>query len=216
MTLQQVIDLAKTGELKNIAVKDDVPAMVGYVNLGLIELYKRFQLDVKELVITMGRDGTTEDPYVMINDTIYQMPSDFLYLVAAYDEVPKDSVTRLAPIQINNENNIMGVNMISWNKVQIPAFELDAHISLIYTPSPKYYTVGELGEELPIPTQLVESLLAYIGYRAFASVSPNPQNDVGNVYYARFENSCEIVKQFGILTAEDMDTKIKFKSRGFA
>lgn len=216
MTLQQVIDLAKTGELKNSAVKDDTAAILGYINLGLVELYKRFQLDVKELVITMGRDGNIADPYVMINDTTYQMPSDFLYLVAAYDEVPRDSVALTAPIQINNENNIMGVNMISWNKIQIPAFELDAHISLIYTPSPKYYSISELTEELPIPVQLVESLLAYIGYRAFASISANPQNDVGNVYYARFENSCETVKQFGILTAEDTDMKMKFKSRGFA
>ena len=216
MNVQQVIDLAKTGELKNSAVKDDTASILGYINLGLIELYKRFQLDVKELIITMGKDGTPEDPYVKINDVTYQMPSDFLYLVAAYDEVPRDSVARLAPIQINNENNVMGVNMISWNKIQIPAFELDAHISLIYTPSPKYYTIDDLTDELPIPIQLVESLLAYIGYRAFASISPNPQNDVGNVYYARFENSCETVKQFGILTAEDMDTKIKFNARGFA
>lgn len=216
MTIQQLVDLAKTGELKNSAVKDDTTSVLGYINLGLIELYKRFQLDVKELIITMGRDGTLEDPYIKINDVTYQMPTDFLYLVAAYDEVPRDSVARLAPIQINNENNVMGVNMISWNKVQIPAFELDAHISLIYTPSPKYCTLDDLAEELPMPIQLVEPLLAYIGYRAFASISPNPQNDVGNVYYTRFENSCETVKQFGILTAEDMDTKIKFTARGFA
>jgi hypothetical protein len=121
----------------------------------------------------------------------------------------------IAPIQINNENNVMGVNMISWNKIQIPAFELDAHISLIYTPSPKYYTIDDITDELPMPIQLVEPLLAYIGYRAFASISPNPQNDVGNVYYARFENSCETVKQFGILTAEDMDMGSKFNLRGF-
>ena len=215
MTLQQVIDLAKTGELKNSSVKDDTAAILGYINLGLIELYKRFQLEVKELIITMGREGTVDNPYIKINDTLYQMPADFLYLVAAYDEVPLDSVAKLAPIQINNEHNELGVNVVSWNKVQIPAFELDAHVSLIYAISPKYYTITELTEELPIPTQLIEPLLAYIGYRAFASISPNPQNDVGNVYYTRFENSCETVKHFGILTSEDMDMKIKFTARGF-
>ena len=216
MTLQQVIDLAKTGELKNTAVKDDAAAILGYINLGLLELYKRFQLDTKEVIITMGRAGTVENPYILINDTTYQMPSDFLYLIAAYDEVPKESMARLAPIQINNEHNMLGVNMISWNRLQVPTFVLDAHISLIYSPSPKYYTLTELSEELPIPVQLVESLLAYIGYRAFASISPNPQNDVGSVYYARFESSCETVKQFGINTAEDMDMKSKFTARGFA
>lgn len=216
MTAQQLIDLAKTGELRTSGVKEDVPTILGFINLGMLELYKRFLLDTKEVIITMGRDGTVTDPYVRINDTTYQMPSDFQYLVAAYDEVPKDSSARLAPIQINNENNLLGVNMVSWNKVQIPTFVLDANISLIYAPSPKYITIDDLDEELPMPIQLVEPLLAYIGYRAFASISDNPQTDVGNVYYARFENSCEVVKQFGIYTAEDMDMKNKFTARGFA
>lgn len=216
MTIRQIIDLAKTSELKTNGAREDTATVLGYVNLGLLELYKRFPLDTKEVVITMGRDGTVEDPYIQINDTTYQMPSDFQYMIAAYDEVPADSINRLAPIQINNENNLLGINMISWNKVQIPAFVLDAHISLVYAPSPTYFTMDDLDEELPMPIQLVEPLLAYIGYRAFASISDNPQTDVGNVYYARFENSCEIVKQFGIYTAEDMDMKLKFRSRGFA
>ena len=216
MTLQQVIDLAKTGELKNTAVKEDTAAILGYINLGLLELYKRFVLDTAEVIITMGKTGTVEDPYVMINDNTYQMPPDFLYLLAAYDELPKNSLATIAPIQINNERNPLGVNMISWNKIQIPVYVYDAHISLIYVPSPRYFTITELNEELPMPVQLVESLLAYIGYRAFASVSANPQGDVGNVYYARFEASCETVKQFGIYTAEDMDMKSKFNARGFA
>lgn len=216
MTAQQVIDLAKNGELKNSSVKEDVNAVLGFINLGVLELYKRFVLDTKELILTMGRDGTSENPYIKINNTIYQMPSDFLYLVAAYEEVPKNSVVNIAPIQINNENNIMGVNMVSWNKLQIPFFVQDANISLIYSPSPKFFSSDDLGLQLPIPDQLVESLLAYIGYRAFASISPNPQVDVSNQYYAKFEASCEVVKQFGIYTAEDMDMKNKFTARGFA
>lgn len=216
MTAQQIIDLAKNGELKNAAVKEDTFAILGYINLGLLELYKRFLLDTKEVIITLGKTGTELDPYIKISDTIYQMPPDFLYLVAAYDEVPKNSLSRVAPIQINNENNIMGINMISWNKVQIPFFVADAHISLIYAVTPHYFTVEDLDIELPMPMQLVESLLAYIGYRAFSSISPNPQVDVSNQYYTKFEASCEVVKQFGIYTAEDMDMKNKFTARGFA
>jgi len=217
MTAQQIIDLAKNGELKNTAVKEDTLAILGYINLGLLELYKRFLLDTEELIITMGRDGTELDPYIKINDTTYKMPPNFLYLVAAYDEVPKNSLVSVAPIQINNENNPLGANMISWNKLQIPCFVQDANISIIYAPAPKYFTVAEIDEELPIPIQLIEPLLAYIGYRAFASVSPNPQqSDIGNVYYNRFEMSCAAVKEFGIYTAEDMDMKSKFNMRGFA
>lgn len=216
MTAQQIIDLAKNGELKNTAVKDDTLAVLGYMNLGLLELYKRFLLDTKEIILTIGRDGTDLDPYIKINDTIYQMPSDFLYLISAYDEVPKNSIATVAPIQINNENNIMGINMISWNRVQIPFTVLGANISLIYAVTPYYFTADDLNKELPIPMQLVKPLLAYIGYEAFSSISVNSQSDVSDKYYKKFEVSCEVVKQFGIYTAEDMDMKNKFTTRGFA
>ena len=139
MTAQQIIDLAKNGELKNTAVKEDTSAILGYINMGLIELYKRFVLDTEEIIITMGRNGTAEDPYTIINNNTYQMPANFLYLLAAYDELPKNSLATIAPIQINNENNALGVNMISWNKIQIPIYVPDANISLIYVPSPKYF-----------------------------------------------------------------------------
>ena len=50
MTVQEVIDMAKFGELRNLklGVLED-RAIVSYINLGLIELYKRFTLVLKRL-----------------------------------------------------------------------------------------------------------------------------------------------------------------------
>ena len=59
MTVRQVIDLAKNGKLKNSNIVNDDVAILGALNVGLVELYKRFPLKVDEAVITM-RDGKTE------------------------------------------------------------------------------------------------------------------------------------------------------------
>ena len=47
MTVRQVIDLARGRELRQLAVKDDITTLLGYYNMGVIELYKRFPLKVE-------------------------------------------------------------------------------------------------------------------------------------------------------------------------
>lgn len=58
MTIRQAIDLAKSGKLKNSNIVNDDVAILGALNLGLIELYKRFPLRVDEAIITL-RDAKT-------------------------------------------------------------------------------------------------------------------------------------------------------------
>jgi hypothetical protein len=215
MTVDQVIALAKAGELKSMAVKEDIDAMMGYLNMGLIELYKRFPIATEEVILTLGSDGTVDYPYNMISDTIYEMPSDFMYLIAAYDEVPETSGELVAEIPINEESNPLSVNMISWNRVQIPLTVTGAHLSLIYASSPSFMTAADLGAALPIPVQLVEPLLLYMAYKGHSSIMSTPQNEDA-VYLARFETSCERVKQLGIFTGDDVSMARRIATRGFA
>ena len=67
MTVRQVIELAKASELNGLSIanKDDV--VLGFLNMGVLELYKRFTLKVEEYLITL------ED-----NVSIYKMPNDFM------------------------------------------------------------------------------------------------------------------------------------------
>ena len=49
MTVQQIIDMAKAGELKNLVL--DTDTILAALNLGIIELYKRFPLRVEEAIV---------------------------------------------------------------------------------------------------------------------------------------------------------------------
>ena len=75
MTIQEVIYDVAQGELKQLAVKDDTTAVISYINLGLIELYKRFTLKTEEIVIPLFSDTT-----------IYTMPDDYQSILEALDE----------------------------------------------------------------------------------------------------------------------------------
>lgn len=203
MTIQNVVNMAAAGELKNLAVKKDIEAVVSFINLGLIELYKRFPLSVKEHIIEL------ED-----NVEIYTMPSDFMWIIAAYDEVPETSSEAVVVVPINEEDNPLSLNTVSWNQVQVPLTLKGAYISVIYAASPPMFTVEELESTIPLPVQLLEALLHYIGYRAHNSVT-GEVNAEHTTHYTRFEASCARVEAGGMITVDDLSTYKKFGTRGF-
>ena len=204
MTIQQVIDLAKNGELKNLAVKDDTEAVIGFINLGLIELYKRFTLVTKEQVIEL-----------LDSQEIYSLPTDCLSIVAAYGEVDENSGKVVDVLPINVEDNPLSINTINWKEVQIPVHIAGSYISLIYVAAPAYLTIADVDSTLELPVQLLEALLHYIGYRAHGSVNGSIQAE-NNTHYQRFELSCNRVVELGMLTSDDLDMNVKFGMRGFA
>lgn len=203
MTVQEIIDYAKNGELKNIAVKNDTEAVLGFINLGMIELYKRFPLLVEEHVIEL-LDGVE----------IYTMPSNFMWVVAAYDEVPEDSDDIVAVIPINEEDNPLSINTVSWNTIQVPVTVAGSYISIIYAAAPVYITNADLATDIQIPPQMIEALLNYIGYRAHGSVN-GEINSENNTHLMRFESSVKRIEQMGMFTSDDMNMDTKFYNRGF-
>lgn len=203
MTLQDVLDLAKNGELSNLAVKDDIDAVVGYLNLGIIELYKRFPIATKEYIIELD-DGVE----------LYKMPSDFMWLVAAYGEVPEDSTATTLPIPVNEEDNPLSVNTVSWDTLQVPLAQTGAYISIIYVSSPPVFTSNDLAEEVPLPLQMIEALLHYTGYRAHGAMNGEVQAE-NNTHYQRFELSCQRIKTEGMFTSDDLFMNSRLSSRGF-
>ena len=203
MTVNEVISLANGGELKGLAVKGDQETIVGYINLGLIELYKRFPISTKEFVIALN-DGTE----------IYTMPDDFMYVVAAYGEVEEGSDDIVSILAINEEDNPLSINTVSWNQVQIPVPLEGSYISLIYVASPTILTVNELTAVVPIAPQMLEALLHYIGYRGHSSVNGEIQAE-NSTHYTRFDASCARIETLGLVTSDDLNMNSKFSSRGF-
>jgi len=196
MTVNKVIDLAVKGELKKLAVKDDIDSVISFINLGMIELYKRFPLDTEEVIIELGRATTGSDPYEMISNTIYKLPGDMMYISAAYEEDGSE-------IPINKEDNPLSIMTISWNKIQVPVATEGAFISIIYVKEPTLLenTTEGLASDIELPVQLVEALLHYIGYRGHGSIDGNIQAE-NNTHYQRFEASVQRAKTLGVITTD--------------
>lgn len=193
--------MAKAGELKNLVL--DTDTILAALNLGIIELYKRFPLRVEEAIVTLGNkeyykmDGT--DPDV-------DMPTDapYMWIVRAYGEVPMDCDVSVNELPINDEDNLLSINTVNWCTIQVPASIDNETISLIYVAAPVLLTAGDLNKTLPIPPQLYEALLHYVGYRAHGALDGNIQAE-NSTHYQRFEASCQRAKESGMYTTDSME-----------
>ena len=206
MLANKVIALAKQSELRQLAVKDDDAAILGFINLGMLELYKRFDLKTEEAIITLqdGKsiytlDGTDTDVSMGNNS------ENFLIVSACYDE-QGDLVL------INDENDPLGIMTPSYNTVEVPNVAQDEKLSIIYRTATDF--IETTTDTLLLPPQLLEALLHYIGYRGHATISSDVK-DENNTHFIRFDSSCERVRALGLILADDLENE-KFYNRGFA
>ena len=203
MTIRQVIDLAKVGELNGLGIANNDAAIVGFINLGMLELYKRFALKYEEYLITLDENIST-----------YTMPSDFMWIYAAYGDLDARSGDFVNLLPINKEDDPISINTTSWNKIQVPVNTGGAHISIIYVAKPTTYTVSDMDVELDLPPQMIEALLAYIGYRGNSTIDSGLQTE-DNAWFIRFDSSCNKIKQESMLNSDDMYMKDRLGNRGF-
>lgn len=202
MKLSEIINISKNSELNTLSVKDNVGAIVSFINLGLLELYNIFALKTEEHIIEL-EDGVT----------IYDLPSDFMYMTGAF-ETPMHG-TNSQTVPINEEGNPYSINTINFRQVQVPLSGAGAVISIIYVPKPNTMTVDDLDVDLPIPDNLVQPLLNFVAYKGHGAVRLDGQGE-GDIYYARFRRSCEDIKRQGTsIASDDLSMDNRLALRGF-
>ena len=205
MIVQEVIDTAKKSELGNVAVKNDTSAIVTFLNLGMMELYKRFPLSMKEEAITRIQGAT-----------LYALPSDFMYPVGAYN-VPTTSNpdNELAELGINESGSENSIYFPNHKQVQVPSKIEGDHVFLMYVCNPEKYTADNLEVELDLPETLIEPLLHYIGYKGHAGVKADAQSE-NNAHWLRFDRSCQKARDLGVAhTINSLEMTSRLNDRGF-
>ena len=203
MTVRQVIDLAKASELTGLPAASKDETVLGFINLGVLELYKRFTLRVEEWIIAL-EDG----------QSYYTAPEDFMWIIAAYGEVGMDSVQEVNVLPVNEEDNPLSINTVGWNKVQVPLSVTGAYVSIRYAATPEVYSVTDMDKTVNIPPQMIEALLAYIGWRANSTIDTGIQTE-DTVWYNRFESSCSRLEVKGFINANDVVMTNRLNMRGF-
>lgn len=204
MLVSDVISLAKSSELNQLAVKEDNAAILGFINLGMLELYKRFPLKQEEAIVTM-RDGKS-DYYLNGTDPDVEMNTfeNFLLVSECWDESGK-------LLTLNDENDPLAIMTPSYNSIEVPNVANGEKLSVIYRTSVDFATA--LNDDLLLPPQLLEALLYYIGFKGHSAITVDMKGE-SNSHYIRFEQSCNRVIQQGLIMPDDLESYM-FENRGF-
>lgn len=208
-----ILRQAVQGEVKQIALSDigsdgsrtvtqeaNFQTLLGFLNQGIIEIYKKFPQITTELVFD-----------IIVGKYEYGLPANFRQpLFATTDtgiEIPlnrdrDDTFSLLFPTPYTM--------MV---KGTVPTEPNPAKkFSLVYT------TFSTLVQDdysmVEVSPVFLDPLLAFIGYKAFASMAGDRRQQE-NSFYSKFLNSCEEIKLLGL---DNLHTDVyneKFNNRGF-
>ncbi len=205
MNISEAIDLLQEAELKQLKIKDDKKVILGFINLGILEIYKRFNLWEKEAIITTvtGKhlyklDGTDTDVAIDLSD------HQFMMIEQMFDEDGTELV-------LNDELDPLSVTTPRYNEVEFVDVTDGAEIGAIYRAAPVFLLHEK--QQIPLPPQFFEALFHYVGYRGHGSVKGDLKSE-NNSHYQRFEKSCASVEYHGLFIQDDLQST-KFEDRGF-
>ena len=205
MIVQDIINAARYSEVGNTAIKDNTDAILTFMNLGLLELHKRFPLRVEQTVLTLSNTTTT-----------FNLPSTFMYPLAAYGEDKDGNIDMEHVLPINDESNPESIFFSTFKQVQVPDTLDGSSAVIVFAAKPDKYTADDLNIELDLPETLIEPLLHYIGYKAQLGIRGDAQAE-NNAHWLRFDRSCKQAQDLGVAYPMDswkMATRIY--NRGFA
>jgi len=205
MLIREAIELLKNTELKQLGIKDDDISVLGYLNFGILEIYKRFPLWEPEAIITQA---TGVNLYSLTeadtNVSIDLSDHDLLVIDRVYDEDNKLYI-------INNEKDPDSLSTPQFHQLKVETIVPGYTMTVMYRAGPKF--ISDIDDIVPLPSQFLEALFLYVGYKGQSSVKAGVK-DENNTHFIRFEASCARIKLEGLYPQKDLVSS-KFADRGF-
>lgn len=222
MKLQKLFEHLTLGELKQLGIggyeeykaiqEKDYPEIVSHLNLGLINLYTRFPMLEKELVLE-----TRIDQQLYVLSSKYSEPNEGWYIRGEY----KDDLIRInsayigdVELSINDEYAPAGIYLPSYNSIQIPFATGSEEINIIYRAKPEEVPL-DLEYEIPVPDVLTEALLVYVEYRIRKSMGGDQGTALGQQALQLYEMMCSEVERKNILNNADNSVCVRARTRGW-
>lgn len=234
MQVSTIIEYVANGDLKQTALSDigtkdsrldmqqrNLDTLVGFVNQGVLELYKRFPIKVNIDDVTLYAPTSADDPIVtpdnalelvnVITSNVDAVPEG--NLVAGGVAVPMDDFD--IEYRYNNKTyegiygKTLAVNTyLILGKVPAEGVTVQFH----YKSAPELLRHNSV---LPLPAMYQEALMNYVAYRGFSTVqSVTPVGDTGLNYKKKFEDSCLRIEQNTATLYEWANPK-RLTQRGF-
>lgn len=195
MIVKDIVDNAKLTVLSALPVRNQEDTIMFCIYLGLIELYKRFNLSIKTEII----ETIEETP-------VYELRNpDLTQVLDIYSSDGK----RLMPASIVDDDSY------DYKQLNYRSFLLtkpkNERLMFVYKAAPLMFV--DIQDELDLPLDFLAPLLDYVGYRCHSTINKDNSNEAHN-YYTKFEAGCVQLEKQGYKV--DLATaSLPIQSKGF-
>ncbi len=218
MFLSDLFDQLAVGELSQLCIGDadgigiqacDYAKILPHINLGLLELYKRFPLRAQEVIIQQYDQiqlyelnskyavSNTEslEPIKYIMDSEYQPFKDnVLKIEKVFNEQGEE-------LYLNDFDQYWSYQIQSYNTIQVPYPEKENAFVVTYRAGPDKIELTGLNpsiQEVPVPPAMLDALLYFIGSRVYSNMNSD-NNAEGNNYMQKFELACKKIEELNLV-----------------
>ena len=221
MKVSQFISMVRDNELSNISATGFTDQrIINNMNLGIIELSKRFRLATKA-------ESIRTSPYTHM---YYLRNTDVINILEIYDSKGKTLVPQQVlddedyDYRLLSSNSFLLKRKIDYDvgitytkfkgdqveniqKIEVPDFELMVVYSAVADP------IETVEDNLTIPVLFVDALMAYVGYKAASTLGANATTDNINTW-KRFEYCCSLISNSSYASDEAIVLN-SIQSKGF-
>ncbi len=238
ITLQEIFDTLATGEFANIKLGNsqlgtiteaDYPKIVNAINLGLLDLHKRFPLRKGEFKIHQHADVSKYYLREAYYGVLSEMGADY------YIEIPDDEDWPNDFIKVEHlweaDGTEIPLNDANYKDTGgfTPSFDVLAMTPrsvpiIVYAEYRAKYPKIEMTEnfepsivELDIPDFIIEALLFYVASRVFrgiASKAMEGETTSATTYHTLYRTACLEINQQNLVTANN-DSNQQFTNNGW-
>jgi len=238
MKLQTIFDQLVHGELAhlfiggsetdNIIIPENYPKVVTYINMALLELYKRFPIHVAQVDVqqyesigtyVMAYDyaisnATSTQPTKYIQDSLTNPFKDsaFLKIENIFDENGCELI-------LNNSVEAKSYFTPHYNQIQVPNPSDDVMFSVMYRASHASLAASSDIDpevvEVSLPFSLLLPLCSFVGARAFAGTSTLNGVDDSQRMMQQYELACARITEYDLLNY-DITPNYKAVNNGWA
>lgn len=176
MKVEEVLELAKI-RLDNLIVAENDKALISFINLGVGELYRRFNLSIKSETIDVNS-----------NLALYELRNDDVQmLLAIYNKMGRE--LRQSDVLDSMDYDYKIVNYRSF----LLRKPFDGYLFTVYKASP--IKLVDANDEIDLPESMINTLLTYVAYMANNTINRDNQQEASNQYQIFTQQCTELEMQ---------------------
>lgn len=195
MKLQEVMALIQV-RCPNVSVSDNQDAIINFINLGVAELYRRFNLKIKSETIVTTNDLAL---YTLRND-------DVELVLYVYDKTGRELRQSDVINSMDYDYKILNYRSILLRHPH------EGYIYVVYKASP--IKLRDMDDEIDLPSTMLDALLTYVSYVLVGTINSDQKNE-SSMFYQMFTRQCDEMVNQGYKISLNSETAA-IQAKGFA